>query len=252
MERPVRTRCCRRLPVLAGCLTALVTTAPLGAQEEEDVLHLKDGDIVRGSIIEHIPGESLKIQTEGGVLVYPIDQIGEVSREPVMDREEGKTGLHVEPKVWIWAGDRVRVTVQGGAMTGTVLWVNESGFGLDPWNSRPISVMYKDIRRLERSLARKNHWKAGLAVGACPGVLITLLGSAVVEEGGEEVGVVILGGGLLIAGAGGLLGMAIGALINTEDWEPIPMRRIDQASIGGDRRAVLAPRPIDKDLKGRK
>ena len=76
--------------VLAFLLTALVMHSPLLAQKIEDVIHLKNGETVRGTIIEQIPGESLKIQTaDGSVFVYTIYEIAEISREPVMKMEEG-------------------------------------------------------------------------------------------------------------------------------------------------------------------
>ena len=71
-------------------LTALVTHSPLFAQKIEDVIYLKNGEIVRGTIVEQNPGESLKIQTaDGSVFVYTIYEIAEIGREPVMKLEEG-------------------------------------------------------------------------------------------------------------------------------------------------------------------
>ncbi len=70
--------------ILVVCLTAFVTTSQVFAEQMEDVVHLKNGSIVRGTIIEQIPGESLKIQTQGGsVFVYTMDEIAKISREPV-------------------------------------------------------------------------------------------------------------------------------------------------------------------------
>ena len=75
---------------LVFSLTALAMHSPLLAQKIEDVIHLKNGETVRGTIIEQIPGESLKIQTaDGSVFVYTIYEIAEISREPVMKMEEG-------------------------------------------------------------------------------------------------------------------------------------------------------------------
>ncbi len=71
--------------IVVACLTALVATSPLFAQEMEDVVFLKDGSIVRGTVIERIPGESLKIQTQAGtVFVYTMDEITRMTKEPVM------------------------------------------------------------------------------------------------------------------------------------------------------------------------
>ena len=222
MQPPVvKKRRRMRHPALAGCLTALVATAPLWAQGEEDEL-----------------------------------------------------GLQVDPAVWIGAGERVRVTVQGVdtsdlgvaglrrlaahrrddqyVMTGSVVSVNESGFGLDPGDSKPISVRYKDLQRLERSLGRKNYSKEGLGLGLTPGLLVLLLAAALNEEGDEAGAKEVLGGGLLIASAGGLLGMVIGAAISWEEWEPLPIPSmggalrirpmIEAASSSDERRAVLGAR----------
>ena len=75
--------------VLVLCLIASATS-PLFAQKMEDVIYLRNGEIVRGTIIEQIPGESLKIQTaDGSVFVYTIYEIAEIGREPMMKVEEG-------------------------------------------------------------------------------------------------------------------------------------------------------------------
>ena len=73
-------------PVLfASLLTALAAASiPVSAGQMEDVLHLKNGSTVRGTIVEQIPGESLRIETQGaGEVVYTMDEIATISREPV-------------------------------------------------------------------------------------------------------------------------------------------------------------------------
>ena len=74
--------------ILIACLTTFVATAPLFAQQMEDVVYLKDGTIVRGTIIEQIPGESLKIQTQGGsTFLYTLEEIAKIVKEPVLEPE---------------------------------------------------------------------------------------------------------------------------------------------------------------------
>ena len=90
--------------VLAFWLTALVGHSPLLAQKIEDVIHLKNGETVRGTIIEQNPGESLKIQTsDGSVFEFTIYEIAEISREPVMKVEEGFIKTKVK-KPWLASG----------------------------------------------------------------------------------------------------------------------------------------------------
>ncbi len=70
--------------IMVACLTAFVATGPLFAQLMEDVVYLKTGSIVRGTIIERILGESLKIQgQDGSVSTYAMDEIARIVKEPV-------------------------------------------------------------------------------------------------------------------------------------------------------------------------
>ena len=79
--------------ILLTCLTAFVMASPAFAQQMEDVVHLKNGGLIRGTIIEQIPGESLKIKTrDGNVFVYTMDEIAKMSKEPVMGMK-GHIGL---------------------------------------------------------------------------------------------------------------------------------------------------------------
>ena len=51
--------------------------------ELQDVVYLKNGSIVRGTIIEQVINVSLKIQTsDGSVFVYKIDEIEKITKEP--------------------------------------------------------------------------------------------------------------------------------------------------------------------------
>ncbi len=69
---------------LVFCLMALVAAVPLFAQQMEDVVYLKNGSIVRGTVIERILGESLKIQTQyGSVFIFSMEEIAKILKEPV-------------------------------------------------------------------------------------------------------------------------------------------------------------------------
>ena len=85
--------------VLVFCLTALVATTPLFAEQMEDVVYLKNGSTIRGTIIEQILGESLKIQTrDGSVVTYAMDEIAKIAKEPVRKRKGGVGPEKVEIK----------------------------------------------------------------------------------------------------------------------------------------------------------
>jgi len=60
----------------------LLVSRPIYAQTTVDVLYLKNGSIIRGSIIEQVIGESIKIRTaDGSIFVYRLDEIQKMTKE---------------------------------------------------------------------------------------------------------------------------------------------------------------------------
>ncbi len=52
------------------------------AQNLQEVVYLKNGSVVRGVIIEQIPGSSLKIQTaDGSIFAYKMEEVEKISKE---------------------------------------------------------------------------------------------------------------------------------------------------------------------------
>ncbi len=77
----------RFVPVLV--LMAHAAVSPLSSQEMEDVVYLKDGTRVRGSVVERILGESLTIRgQDGSVATYPMGEVARIVKEPVKGPEE--------------------------------------------------------------------------------------------------------------------------------------------------------------------
>ena len=74
---------CLVIFLFALVLTTLSTTAAK-AQELQDVVYLKDGSVIRGVIVEQVPGASLLIETrEGNRFRYQMDQVERLTREPI-------------------------------------------------------------------------------------------------------------------------------------------------------------------------
>lgn len=76
-----------RFVTLVIATTSLTTSAMSQIQSTnlQDVVYLKDGSAIRGTIIEQIPTESLKIQTrDGSVFVYDIQQVKRIVKEPIL------------------------------------------------------------------------------------------------------------------------------------------------------------------------
>ena len=68
---------------LVLCLVVSITET--NAQMLQEVVYLKNGSIIRGTIIEQIPGVSLKIKTgDGNVFVYQISEVEKISKEEII------------------------------------------------------------------------------------------------------------------------------------------------------------------------
>jgi TM2 domain-containing membrane protein YozV len=64
-----------------------LTVLSVKAQNYEEVVYLKNGSIIRGTIIEQIPNQSIKIQTrDGNVFVYNMAEVEKLTKEPVNGR----------------------------------------------------------------------------------------------------------------------------------------------------------------------
>lgn len=65
-------------------LIAVCTCGCLMAQSTRDVVYLKNGGVVKGTIIEQVPNQSLKIETsDGSVFVYQMSDIEKIGKEQV-------------------------------------------------------------------------------------------------------------------------------------------------------------------------
>lgn len=69
--------------ILLVCLVMLFgVTRGVFAQNLEEVVHLKNGSVIRGIVVEQIPNESIKIQTrDGNLFVYRMDEIQKIAKE---------------------------------------------------------------------------------------------------------------------------------------------------------------------------
>jgi len=67
----------------AGLAIALATAVtPTSAQVLDDVVYLKNGSIVRGTIVEQMPGESILVQTkDGNTWRFTMEEVARMTRE---------------------------------------------------------------------------------------------------------------------------------------------------------------------------
>jgi len=68
------------------CLMCLCAFTIKAQQNYEDVVFLKNGSIIRGTIVEQIPNQSLKIKTkDGSVFVYNISEVEKMTKEEIVN-----------------------------------------------------------------------------------------------------------------------------------------------------------------------
>lgn len=71
--------------ILIAAVMAFFATTQVVAKEMEDVVYLKNGGIVRGTVIEQVTGKSLKIvRFDGKEFRYKMKEIDKISKETVM------------------------------------------------------------------------------------------------------------------------------------------------------------------------
>lgn len=72
--------------LLFSLLCVIITIGAYSQNNLEEVVYLKNGSIIRGTIIEQIPNESLKIQTkDGNIFVYKSDEIEKLTKEGIVN-----------------------------------------------------------------------------------------------------------------------------------------------------------------------
>ena len=70
-------------------LLALGSVAFCMAQEMQEVVYLKNGSIIRGTIIEQVPDKSLKIQTyDGSIFAYEMAEVEKITKEQAATHEQ--------------------------------------------------------------------------------------------------------------------------------------------------------------------
>jgi hypothetical protein len=82
-------------PIFPYMISFLLCTVPAVSSaysESADIIYLKDGSVIRGTIVEEIPGESYKIEIAGGsIFFFGTDEVEKVVREVTAREEKGGT-----------------------------------------------------------------------------------------------------------------------------------------------------------------
>ena len=77
--------------IVLSMLLALGSVAFCMAQEMQEVVYLKNGSIIRGTIIEQVPDKSLKIQTnDGSIFAYEMAEVEKITKTQATAHEHNK------------------------------------------------------------------------------------------------------------------------------------------------------------------
>lgn len=76
-------------------LLAVCACGTLCAQNMKDVVYLKNGGVIKGTIMEQVPGQSLKIQTsDGSVFVYNMSEVEKIGKEQASTQNTNYNSSH--------------------------------------------------------------------------------------------------------------------------------------------------------------
>ena len=92
----------KRITFLIAVAFGLAISSASFAQTVVDVVYLKNGSVIRGTIVEQVPGESLKVQTaNGSIQVYTLDEVWKMTIEIDLEFPHARTwgGVGKSP-VW--------------------------------------------------------------------------------------------------------------------------------------------------------
>jgi hypothetical protein len=115
---------------LAACVLAYLAFSmfPAFAQEQmQDVVYLKNGSTIRGTIIEQIPNKSIKIQTvDGSVFVYQMDDIARITKERALTPSRSSGPSVSSPDRMVVAANPLGVIVGGASWLSYERYVGEN------------------------------------------------------------------------------------------------------------------------------
>lgn len=74
---------------IAICLFVLVISAMVSMAVAQDVVYLKNGSVIKGSVLEIVPEQSIKIQTsDGSIFVYQMNEVDRIQRDAKNQKQQ--------------------------------------------------------------------------------------------------------------------------------------------------------------------
>jgi len=117
----------------------ICSVAGVARAEDQDVVYLKDGSIIRGTIIEQVPNVSLKIKTgDGSVFVYQMDEVEKISKVEGTGAPATSTA-NTEAQLLRFRGFKLGMVAAGEAWAGDASDDGELSWSIGGFYDYPLS-----------------------------------------------------------------------------------------------------------------
>jgi hypothetical protein len=101
------------MKVLSICLLVIIIFSAIGlSQERIDVIYLKNGDVRKGTIIENVPGDYVKIETAGGsIFTIKYAEIEKFTKEGKQQTQSSSAEVPDAQKMMIYESGKKNPTM---------------------------------------------------------------------------------------------------------------------------------------------
>lgn len=175
----------------------------------EDVVYLKNGSIIHGTIIEQIPNQSIKVKTkDGSVFVYNMTEVEKMTKEELANSYSENIGYSMQGNQLSQVAIPSYKMIKG--MYNPKMYVSRPG---DPYNPIVSGVCSWIIPGLGQMLSGETGRGLGYLGGFLGFALIGGVGSGIAVSSYSDGGI-IAGSLIMVVGYVGMLGIDIASIVD--------------------------------------
>ncbi len=136
-------------------LLFIFSSQKINAQEQEDVVYLKNGSVIHGEILEQNPGESVKIRSASrDIFVYKMEDVTEIKKEPTPSSKKNfdikEKGYQSVINASLLTGNNQYYTVTSLSLTNVQGYQFKSGLALGigsgiEWFNTTVIPVFADV-----------------------------------------------------------------------------------------------------------
>lgn len=187
------------------CFFSLLSIAQ---QNYEDVVYLKNGSIIHGTIIEQIPNESLKVKTkDGSVFVYKMTEVDKMTKEQIAN-------VSINTGYNNYSGNQSNISVPSYKQIrmnyNPSMYISQPG---EPYNPTISGFCSWIIPGLGQMIYGETGRGLGYLGGYIGCSIFTSIGSGIVASSYED-GAVIAGTLMMVVGIVGMITVDVSSIID--------------------------------------